>query len=68
MSQEGEPNDDDNDAYFNAFRKAGRYYNKYSARKRDESFIPAVMHKSKVKDKPKEKEISNKRPCNSINL
>ena len=56
MSQEGEPDDDDDDAYFNALRKAGRHYDKYSARKRDESSIPAATHKSKAEDKPKEKE------------
>ena len=70
MSQEGEPDDDDDDAYFNALRKTGRHYDKYSARKRDESSIPTATHKSKAKDKLKEKEkkISNKRPRNSINL
>ena len=50
------------------FKKLSRHYNKYSARKRDESFIPAATYKLKVKDKPKEKEIGNKRPRNSINL
>ena len=57
MSQEGEPDDDDDDAYFNALRKAGRYYDKYSARKRDESSTPAATHKSKAKasEKPKTK-------------
>ena len=55
MSQEGEPDDDNNDAYFNTLRKTGRHYNKYSARKRDESSIPATTHKSKVENKPKKK-------------
>ena len=68
ISQEGEPDDNNNDVYFNTFWKTGRYYNKYSARKRDESSISAATHKSKVENKPKEKEISNKRPRNSINL
>ena len=68
MSQEGEPDDDDDDAYFNALRKAGRHYDKYSARKRDEFSIPAATHKSKAEDKPKEKEIGNKRPRSNINL
>ena len=68
MSQEGEPDDDNDNAYFNALRKAGRHYNKYSARKRDKSSIPAATHKSKTENKPKEKEISNKRPRSNINL
>ena len=56
ISQKGEPNDDNNDVYFNAFRKVSKHYNKYSARKRDESSIPAATHKSKAENKPKEKE------------
>ena len=68
ISQEGEPDDDDNNAYFNTLRKAGRHYDKYSARKQDESSIPAATHKSKAEDKPKEKEIGNKRPRSNTNL
>ena len=68
ISQEGKPDDNNNDAYFNALRKAGRHYNKYSARKRDESSIPAATHKSKAENKPKEKEIGNKRPHSNTNL
>ena len=56
MSQEGEPDDDDDDVYFNALWKVGRYYDKYNARKRDESSIPVATHKMKAEDKPKEKE------------
>ena len=55
MSQKGEPNDNNEVIYFNAFRKIGRYYNKYSASKRDESSIPTAIYKSKIKNKPKEK-------------
>ena len=33
ISQEGEPDNDNDDTYFNALRKAGRHYNKYNARK-----------------------------------
>ena len=68
ISQEGEPDDNNNDAYFNALRKTGKYYDKYSARKQDKFSIPAATHKSKVKDKPKEKKIGNKRPRNNTNL
>ena len=70
ISQKGEPDNDDNDAYFNTLRKAGKHYDKYSARKRDKSSIPAATHKSKTEDKLKEKEkkISNKRPRNNTNL
>ena len=68
MSQEGEPDDNNDDVYFNAFRKASRYYNKYSARKRDKSFIPAATYKLKVENKPKEKKIGNKRPRSSTSL
>ena len=68
ISQEGKPNNNNNNAYFNAFRKTGRYYDKYSARKQDKSSTPAATHKSKIEDKPKEKEIGNKRPRNNTNL
>ena len=68
MSQKGKPDNNDNDVYFNAFRKVGKYYDKYSARKRDKSSIPAATHKSKVENKPKEKEIGNKRPRSNTSL
>ena len=70
INQEGEWDNDNNDIYFNAFRKIGKYYNRYNARKRDEASIPAATHKSKIKDKPKEKKkkIGNKRPRNNTNL
>ena len=68
MNQKGEPDDNDDDVYFNAFRKAGKYYDKYNIRKRDKSSIPTATHKSKAENKPKEKEIGNKRPRNNTNL
>ena len=70
ISQKGEPDDNNNDTYFNAFQKTGRYYDKYSARKRDKSSTPTATHKLKAENKPKEKEkeISNKRPRNNTNL
>ena len=68
ISQEGEPNDDNDDVYFNALWKIGRYYDKYSARKQDKSSIPTATYKSKVKDKPKKKKIGNKRPRSNISL
>ena len=68
INQKGEPDDNNNNAYFNAFQKIGKYYNKYNARKRNKSSIPTATHKSKAKNKPKEKEISNKRPRNSTSL
>ena len=54
ISQEGEPDDDD-DVYFNAFQKAGKYYNKYNARKRDEFSTPTATHKLKAEESPKRK-------------
>ena len=68
INQEGEPDNDNDDAYFNALRKTGRHYDKYSARKRNESSIPTATHKSKAKNKPRKKEIGNKRPRNNTNL
>ena len=50
------------------FEKLADIIISYNARKRDKSSTPATMHKSKVENKPKEKEISNKRPRNNINL
>ena len=70
ISQKGKPNNDNNNTYFNTLRKTGKHYNKYSARKRDESSIPTATHKSKIENKPKEKKkkISNKRPRSNTNL
>ena len=68
INQKGEPNNNNNNTYFNTFRKINKYYNKYSARKQDKSSIPTATHKSKTKNKPKKKEINNKRPRNNTNL
>ena len=68
MSQEGEPNNNNNNTYFNTLRKTGKYYNKYNARKQNKSSIPTAIHKSKVENKPKKKEIGNKRLRSNTNL
>ena len=69
ISQEGKPDNNNNNTYFNTFQKTGRHFNKYNTRKRNEFSTPAATHKLKKKDKPKEKnKIGNKRPRNNTNL
>ena len=68
MSQKGELDDNNNDVYFNVLRKAGKYYNKYSARKQDKSSTPTATHKLKAENKPKKKEIGNKHPRSNTSL
>ena len=68
ICQKGKLNNNNNNIYFNAFRKIGKYYDKYNARKQNKSSIPAATHKSKAENKPKEKKINNKRPYNNTNL
>ena len=68
ISQGSEPKNNTNDIYFNIFRETGKYCNKYNAWKRNESFILTATHKLKAKNKPKKKDVGNKRPRNNTNL